>query len=70
MIGEMVGQDAQFIIATHSPMLLAYPDAQIYSFDQTPVAVVAYEQLDHVRITRDFLNAPQRYLNQILEQDK
>lgn len=66
MIGDMVGQDAQFIIATHSPMLLAYPDARIYSFDETPVAVVAYEQLDHVRITRDFLNAPQRYLSQIV----
>jgi predicted ATPase len=69
MIGDMVGQDAQFIIATHSPILLAFPDAQIYSFDTTPVQVVAYEQLDHVRITRDFLNAPQRYLNQILEKD-
>jgi predicted ATPase len=66
MIGDMVSQNAQFIIATHSPMLLAFPDAQIYSFDKTPVQVVAYEQLDHVRITRDFLNAPQRYLNQIL----
>jgi predicted ATPase len=69
MIGDMVGQDAQFIIATHSPILLAFPDAQIYSFDTTPIQVVAYEQLDHVRITRDFLNAPQRYLNQILEKD-
>ena len=69
MIGDMVGQDAQFIIATHSPMLLAFPDAQIYSFDTTPVEVVAYEQLDHVRITRDFLNAPQRFLNQILKMD-
>ena len=69
MIGDMVGQDAQFIIATHSPMLLAFPDAQIYSFDTTPVEVVAYEQLDHFRITRDFLNAPQRYLNQILKKD-
>jgi len=69
MIGDMVSQDAQFIIATHSPMLLAFPDAQIYSFDTTPVQVVAYEQLDHVRITRDFLNAPQRYLNQILGKD-
>jgi len=66
MIGDMVGQDAQFIIATHSPMLLAFPEAQIYSFDTTPVEVVAYEQLDHVRITRDFLNAPQRFLNRIL----
>ena len=66
MIGEMVDQDAQFIIATHSPMLLAFPDAQIYSFDTTPVSAVAYEDLDHVRITRDFLNAPERYLKQIL----
>ena len=69
MIGNMVAQDAQFIIATHSPMLLAFPDAQIYSFDSTPVEVVAYDNLDHVRITRDFLNAPARYLSQIL-QDK
>jgi predicted ATPase len=67
MIGEMVAQDAQFIIATHSPLLLAFPDARIYSFDTTPVQAVAYEELDHVRITRDFLNAPERYLNQILE---
>ena len=66
MIGDMVSQKAQFIIATHSPMLLAFPDAQIYSFDRIPIEVVAYEQLDHVRITRDFLNAPERYLSQIL----
>jgi len=70
MIGDMVSQDAQFIIATHSPMLLAFPDAQIYSFDKTPLAAVAYEDLDHVRITRDFLNAPARYLKQILEKEE
>jgi predicted ATPase len=67
MIGEMVAQHAQFIIATHSPMLLAFPGARIYNFDVTPVRAVEYEELDHVRITRDFLNAPERYLNQILE---
>ncbi len=67
MIGDMVSQDAQFIIATHSPMLLAFPDAQIYSFDKTPLQAVAYEELDHVRLTRDFLNAPERYLKQILK---
>jgi hypothetical protein len=38
-----------------------------YGFDATPVHAVAYEELDHVRLTRDFLNAPERYLNQILE---
>lgn len=66
MIGEMVGQEAQFIVATHSPMLLAFPGARIYNFDATPMQAVAYEELDHVRITRDFLTAPERYLNQIL----
>jgi len=66
MIGEMIAQDAQFIIATHSPMLLAFPGARIYNFDATPVQAVAYEELDHVRLTRDFLNAPERYLKQIL----
>jgi len=69
MMGDMVSQKAQFIVATHSPMLLAYPDAQIYNFDSTPIRAVAYDELDHVRITRDFLNAPARYLNQILEKD-
>lgn len=70
MIGDMIAQDAQFIIATHSPLLLAFPTAQIYSFDFTPVRAVAYEDLDHVRITRDFLNAPARYLNQIVSPKK
>jgi predicted ATPase len=69
MIGEMVNQGAQFVIATHSPMLLAFPDSQIYSFDSTPIRSVAYEELDHVRITRDFLNAPQRYVGRVLEKD-
>lgn len=69
MIDNMVAQDAQFIIATHSPLLLALPAAQIFSFDSAPVRAVAYEDLDHVRITRDFLNAPERYLSQILEKD-
>jgi predicted ATPase len=46
--------------------LLAFPGARIYNFDATPMQAVAYEELDHVRITRDFLTAPERYLNQIL----
>jgi predicted ATPase len=66
MIDAMVAQDAQFIIATHSPIVLAFPGAQIYSFDVTPMKKVAYEDLDHVRLTKDFLNAPERYLRQIV----
>ena len=66
MIAEMIAQGAQFIIATHSPILLAFPGAHIYTFDRLPIALVEFEALDHVRITRDFLNAPARYLNRIV----
>lgn len=65
MMSDMVGQDAQFIIATHSPILLGFPDATIYSFDQVPIAKVAFNELDHVVITRDFLNDPRRYLRHL-----
>lgn len=62
---DLVQQDAQFIIATHSPMLLAFPGATIYSFDAAPVAAVAYADLDHVNLTRDFLNDPQAFLRRL-----
>jgi predicted ATPase len=53
---------AQFIIATHSPILLACSGARIYSFDQTPIAEVAYADLEHVVVTREFLNDPGRFI--------
>lgn len=67
MLHDMVQQDAQFVIATHSPILLALPGAQIVSFDQSPPEVVAYEELEHVTVTRDFLNNPARYLRHLVE---
>jgi predicted ATPase len=65
MIRDMVAQDGQFIIATHSPILLGYPGAAIYSCDEVPMRRVAFEDLDHVVITRDFLNAPERFLRHL-----
>jgi len=62
---DMVAQDAQFIIATHSPVLLAFPEAVIYSFDDLPVAAVAYDDLPHVSLTRDFLNDPRGFLRRL-----
>ncbi|MCY7380069.1 MAG: AAA family ATPase [Gemmatimonadaceae bacterium] len=62
MMQDMLAEGAQFVIATHSPILLAYPGATIYSFDRAPAAVVPYDELDHVVLTREFLNAPERYL--------
>ena len=54
-------EGAQFVIATHSPILLACPGAKIVSFDRAPIAEVAYEDLEHVAITRAFLNDPSRF---------
>jgi len=65
MISDMVAQDAQFIIATHSPILMAYPGATIVSFDEVPAAVVQYGELESVRLVREFLVEPQRYLSRI-----
>ena len=48
-------------------ILLAFPGARIYSFDSAPPEPVAYADLEHVRLTRDFLNAPERYLRALRE---
>lgn len=52
----LVRAHSQFIIATHSPILLAYPDATIYECSQEGLRRLAYEETEHFRITRDFLN--------------
>jgi len=53
---------AQFVIATHSPILLACPDARILSFDEIPVKQIAYEDTDHYRIYKDFMADPRTFL--------
>jgi predicted ATPase len=65
MILELVRADAQFIVATHSPIVLAVPGATILSFDGGRIRKVAYPDVGHVALTRDFLNDPQRYLRRL-----
>ncbi len=62
LIRQMAEEECQFIIATHSPILLALPNATIYNFDENPAQVCSYDDLEHVKLTREFLNAPQRFL--------
>ena len=57
------GGKTQFVIATHSPILLAYPGAQIFSFGQTQIKEVQYEDTSHYRIYRRFMQDPQAYLS-------
>ncbi|HEU5078588.1 MAG TPA: AAA family ATPase [Opitutaceae bacterium] len=65
LLKSVVGENAQFIIATHSPILLAFPGAQILSFDDGNISQVAYEELPHVCFTKKFLNDPEAYLRNL-----
>jgi predicted ATPase len=56
------GAMSQFIIATHSPILLAYPGAKIYSFDHNCITQLAYEETDHYRLYKHFLTDRDEYL--------
>lgn len=64
---ELTDDGAQFVIATHSPILMAYPEATIYNFSPDGVEQVAYTDTEHYRVTRDFLLRPQRMLDILLD---
>ncbi len=65
LLKEMVGRGAQLLIATHNPILLAFPDATLISFDHSPAARVEYDDLDQVTLMRDFLSRPGAYLRRL-----
>jgi predicted ATPase len=65
MLKEMVEQGSQFIIVTHSPIIMAFPGAVIYNFDALPIEKANYEELEHVNLMRDFLNKPELYLRHL-----
>ena len=62
LIMDKVKAGSQFIIATHSPILMACPDATIYDFDRQPPEPVAWVEVEHVALTRAFLNNPESFL--------
>ena len=59
------GSGSQLIIATHSPILLAYPAARIYHFGPDGIRTVSYEDTEHFQLTRDFLNGRDRYFKHL-----
>jgi len=69
MVKESVDKGGQFIIATHSPIIMAFPGASILSFDSQPPRIARWDELRHVKITRDFLNDPRRFLRHLWEEE-
>jgi predicted ATPase len=69
LLADSIPQGCQFVVATHSPLLLAFPGATIFSFDTAPISKVRYDELQHVNLTRDFLNDPAAYLRHLVPRD-
>ncbi|MEK3890755.1 AAA family ATPase [Bacillus sp. FSL K6-3431] len=65
IILDAVKEGSQFIIITHSPMIMALPNAHIFSFDTHPPSLIRYEDIEHVQIMKDFLHSPQTFLRHL-----
>ena len=66
---QLAGRQSQFIIATHSPILLGFPGATIYLFGDHPPRAIAYEETEHYQITKAFLEHPERMLRELFRGD-
>jgi len=63
---QLVQANSQFIIATHTPIIMAYPNAQIYLLAEDGIKPVAYEETEHYQTMRDFINRPRQMLDVLL----
>jgi predicted ATPase len=70
LLHRLVYHRSQLVIATHSPILLAYPHARIYEFGSHGIRAVNYTETDHYQITRDFLNRHERMLEILLGEEE
>ena len=71
-MGEMhrlVQEDSQFIIATHSPILMAFPNARLYLLDEEGITPVDYRETEHYQLTCRFLENPERMLRYLFEEN-
>lgn len=66
---QLVARNSQFIVATHSPIVLGYPGATIYLFGDHGPRPVAYEDTEQYQITRAFLEHPDRMLRELLREE-
>ncbi len=70
LIKDLVSDNSQFIIATHSPILMAYPNAQILKFSNDGIEPIKYKQTEHFQITKQFLDSPERMLKILFGEEK
>ncbi len=66
---DLVAEGSQFIVATHSPILLGYPDARIYVLDDSGITETRYEETEQYELTRSFLHDRERFLHYLFSED-
>ncbi len=66
LINELIQNNSQFIIATHSPILMAFPNAQVVELTDDGIDCVPYRQTEHYRLTKRFLDNPEKMLELLL----
>lgn len=67
-IHDLVSSGSQFIIATHSPIIMSYPESVLYQLGDDEISVVKYEDTEHFLVTKEFLNNHKRMLSILMEQ--
>jgi predicted ATPase len=70
LLHRLIRHQSQVVIATHSPILLAYPHARIYEFSEHGIQPIAYEETEHYRVTRDFLAQRERMIDLLLREEE
>lgn len=68
VIDGLVKNNSQFIIATHSPILMAYPQADILEFSEQGIRKVSYRETEHYKITKQFIDSPERMIKYLLQE--
>jgi predicted ATPase len=66
---DLVEEGSQFIVSTHSPILLGYPGARIYTLSDSGIAETAYEETEQYELTRSFLDNRDRFLHHLFAED-
>ena len=66
-LSELADDGSQFVIATHSPILLAFPGAKVVQLDEQGLHPIKWDESEHVRLTRSFLETPETYLHHLLD---
>ena len=65
-MNDLVNDGSQFIIATHSPILMAFPNAEIFEFSEDGINKVSYKETKHYQVTKSFLDDPERMLHYLI----